>query len=84
MQELMLFMAKAMPMDLLIESLEKAIQDYKTESTDQNRSKLHTICLLVCSKEVIDSNGGDVANTIKDFAEKRKVMDMVDMKNNKS
>lgn len=78
----MLIMAKAMPMEMLVDQLDKAIQDYKQDPSDKNKAKLGTMCILFNSKEVIESTGGDVLNTIKDFSEKRKVMDMVDMKNN--
>jgi hypothetical protein len=84
MHELMLLMAKAMPIDMLIEHMEKAIIDYKTDPTKENRQKLGTLCLLFTSKEVIDNTGGDVLKTIKDVTEHRKVMDMVSMKNNLS
>lgn len=84
MQELMLFMAKAMPLDFLVESMEKAIQEYKAEPTKETRNKIGSLCMLFNSKEVIDAAGGDVLKIMKDFQEKSKVIDMVDMKNNVS
>lgn len=69
---MLMHVAKGMPLEVLVESLERDIQTYKKDPEDEMvRRKLHFSCMLVILKDVVEDADGD----IKSLQERMKKMD---------
>lgn len=65
MKELALMLASVMSRDQLVEELEKSLDKWRSDKSDQNFDMLAMACVLVGSKKMTDQK--DVIDIIKDM-----------------
>jgi hypothetical protein len=76
MHELMIFLAKEMPEDALIDQLSEAMAKYKADPTKENKSFLGSICMLMTIR--LGSEGTDTMALIEKTAKSKQLLSVLD------
>lgn len=74
MEQLFFAAAKFLPEEKLIDDLSEAIQNYKILKNEDTKSKLFLNVMLLSTKLATEKK--DFAETLKDFEQKKKTMEM--------
>jgi hypothetical protein len=75
-EQLFVAAAKLLPEEKLIDDLSEALQNYKILKNEDTKNKLLINVLLLSTKFMTEKK--DLMETLKDFDQKKKVMEMFD------
>lgn len=79
MQDLMMIFAAAMPEEMIIEEIGKAIDAYKADPCKDTKGKLAMYCMLFASKETIDTTEGGLDSVLARMDKVKKGFDLLDV-----